>query len=288
MYKKLTLLLSLTIVTFSLTACSPEEKKNNLATNSTDNSQKIIVGSHGSDADIWRFIADSPAAKEAGLDIDVKIIDDGVTLNIATIDGDVDVNAFQSWGFLQDFNQSNNNQLTAISTTYFEPMGIYSTKYQQLADIPEKTLVAIPNDSANHARALLLLQKAKLISLKPDFNQAKGSINDIVSNPKKLEFKEIKYAHGPRALPDVGIAVIGNTAAQEGGLNALKDALFREQNDDDIKNNINILVVKTTNKDNRALQKLTNLYHTEEVKNYINQNFNGTKIMVTRQINELE
>ncbi len=284
--KKITaLILALSISTLS--ACSQEENTTEKAANQTSSKQKIIVGSHGSDADIWKFIAGSQSAKDANLDIDVKIIDDGITLNVATIDGDVDVNAFQSWGFLKDFNKSHDNQLVAITTTYFEPMGVYSVKHKNLADLPNKAIVAIPNDAANHIRALKLLENAKLIVLKPDFNQATGSINDITNNPKELVFRQIKYAHGPRALPDVDIAVIGNTAAQEGGLNVLKDALFREQNDDSIKNNINILVVRADNKDAPKFAKLEKLYHSELVKKYIDDNFGGTKIQITKNISEL-
>ena len=272
----------------ALSACSQEESPSEKTPNQTSNKQKIIIGSHGSDADIWKFIAQSQEAKEANLDIDVKIIDDGITLNVATIDGDVDVNAFQSWGFLKDFNKNHDNKLTAITTTYFEPMGVYSSKHQSIAELPNKAIVAIPNDAANHIRALKLLENAKLITLKPDFNHATGSINDIISNPKELVFRQIKYAHGPRALPDVDIAVIGNTAAQEGGLNVLKDSLFREQNDDSIKNNINILVVKSDNKDNPKFAKLDQLYHSGAVKKYIDDNFGGTKIQITKNINELD
>lgn len=284
--KKLSALL-LALSFSALTACSQEENAADKTASTGQSPQKIIIGSHGSDADIWRFIAQSPSAKEANLDIDVKIIDDGITLNVATIDGDVDVNAFQSWGFLKDFNKSHNNQLSAISTTYFEPMGVYSAKHKNLTDIPQQAIVAIPNDAANHIRALKLLEKANLITLKPDFNQATGSINDIISNPKDLVFRQIKYAHGPRALPDVDIGVIGNTAAQEGGLNVLTDSLFREQNDETINNNINLLVVKTVNKDNPKFAKLTQLYHTEAVRKYISDNFGGTKIEITKDVAEL-
>lgn len=280
------LLLALSFST--LTACSQEENSTEKSKQQGPASQKIIIGSHGSDADIWKFIAQSPSAKEANLDIDVKIIDDGITLNVATIDGDVDVNAFQSWGFLKDFNKSHNNKLAAISTTYFEPMGVYSVKHKNLADLPKQAIVAIPNDAANHIRALKLLEKAQLITLKPDFNQATGSTNDIIANPKDLVFRQIKYAHGPRALPDVDIAVIGNTAAQEGGLNVLTDSLFREQNDDTIKNNINLLVVKADNKDDPKFAKLAQLYHTETVRKYIIDNFGGTKIEITKEVNELD
>lgn len=272
----------------ALSACSQEESPSEKTPNQTSNKQKIIIGSHGSDADIWKFIAQSQEAKEANLDIDVKIIDDGITLNVATIDGDVDVNAFQSWGFLKDFNKNHDNKLTAITTTYFEPMGVYSSKHQSIAELPNKAIVAIPNDAANHIRALKLLENAKLITLKSDFNHATGSTNDIISNPKELVFRQIKYAHGPRALPDVDIAVIGNTAAQEGGLNVLKDSLFREQNDDSIKNNINILVVKSDNKDDPKFAKLDKLYHRGAVKKYIDDNFGGTKIQITKNINELD
>ena len=284
MKKITTLILALSIST--LAACSPENSSTEKVSPKQENKQKIIIGSHGSDADIWKFIAESQSAKDANLDIDVKIIDDGITLNVATIDGDVDVNAFQSWGFLKDFNKNHDNKLAPIFTTYFEPMGIYSVKYKNLTDLPDKAVIAIPNDAANHARALKLLENAKLISLKPEFNQATGSINDITSNPKELVFKQIKYAHGPRALPDVDIAVIGNTAAQEGGLNVLKDSLFREQNDGSIKNNINILVTKSDNKNDPKFGKLNTLYHSDAVKKYIDDNFGGTKIQIKKDVSE--
>nr|WP_213014936.1 MetQ/NlpA family ABC transporter substrate-binding protein [Acinetobacter rathckeae] len=88
--------------------------------------QTINLGSNGSDAQIWRYIAQSEQAKAVGLKINVKEINDGVALNRATLDKEIDVNAFQSWGYFNTFNQVNHNQLAAISTTYLEPMGLYS------------------------------------------------------------------------------------------------------------------------------------------------------------------
>ncbi|EAC9468669.1 metal ABC transporter substrate-binding protein, partial [Listeria monocytogenes] len=98
--------------------------------------EKVVIGSVGSDAQIWKYIADLDATREAGLTIEVKEIDSGPQLNTATVDGEVDVNAFQSLGYLLSFNQDSETALVPIATTYMEPMGIYSDKYEALSEVP--------------------------------------------------------------------------------------------------------------------------------------------------------
>ncbi|GAY73937.1 methionine ABC transporter substrate-binding protein [Lentilactobacillus kosonis] len=196
-----------------------------LTANSASHNQ-IVVGSQGSDYDIWQHIAKSPQAKKLGLNISVKQITDGVQLNKATTDGTVDVNAFQSWSYLQAYNQENKNgQLRALGTTYLEPLGIYSNKYHNVKDIPNGTTVAIANNPANTSRDLLLLQTAGLLKLKPGFN-ALSDTRDIIYNPHHLKFNEIDDTTGPRVLKSVPVVLISNTVALEGNLNVLKDSIF--------------------------------------------------------------
>lgn len=110
--------------------------------------------------------------KDEGLKIKVKSFTDPVALNRATASGEIDVNAFQSWSYLQAYNKENKKaQLAAIGTTYLEPMGLYSDKYKSVKDIPDGATVAIANNPANTARGLLLLQSAGLIKLKPGLEQ---------------------------------------------------------------------------------------------------------------------
>ena len=248
---------------------------------------KIVIGSMGADSEIWRFIAKSPAAKEAGLEIEVKDINDGITLNNATAEGQVDVNAFQSWAYFKSFNQTNGDKLAALATTYLEPMGLYSKTHKDLNALPQGATVAIPNDTANTSRALRLLEEAKLITLKADFDPVTGTVQDITDNPKKLNIKLVQGASGPRVLGDVDLGAIGNTNALESGLNVTKDALFHEQVGDRVLNNINILATKKDRASDAALQKLSALYHQPAVDAYIKEHFGGTKLDVNQPISSL-
>lgn len=153
----------LTMVVLGLTACGY------FTSIKTQLDQQIVIGSIGSDAQIWKFIANSDQAKQEHLNIIVKEINDGIALNTATADQQVDVNAFQSWGYFKVYNQQHNNKLQVISATYLEPMGLYSKKYKNPSELLPGSTVAIPSDPANTVRALKLLQKAQLIRLDPNF-----------------------------------------------------------------------------------------------------------------------
>lgn len=273
----------LTSTALLLGACSA----GSASTAASQEDDVIVIGSQASDAEIWKFAAQTDAAKEAGLLIEVEEINGGPQLNGATVDGSVDVNAFQSWAYLQSFNEESGAELTAIATTYLEPMGIYSEKHASLEELPEGATVAIADNPSNASRGLLLLQKAGLLTLPEDFG-ALGTTADILENPKNLQFVEIDDTTGPRVLADVDIALIGNTIALEGGLNVLEDSLFYEEVGEDTKNNINILVTQSEQAEAPNLLKLGDLYHSEEVQEYIQENFGGTKVPVKVEISELE
>lgn len=247
----------------------------------------ITVGSQSSDADIWRYIADSEAAKEMGITLEIEEIDGGPQLNMATVDEEVDVNAFQSWAYLQSFNEESGDQLNAFATTYLEPMGIYSSQYTSLDELPNGAEVAIADNPSNASRGLLLLQAAGLITLTEDFDSF-GTPSDIIENPKNLVFTEIDDTTGPRVLPDVAIALISNSIALEGGLNVLDDSLFYEEVSEDTKQNVNILVTQPEKANDEAILKLGEIYHSEEVQAYIKDEFGGTKVPVQLEIEELE
>lgn len=272
---------------FLLGACSSGNAAGPESVSESGQENVIVVGSQSSDAQIWEFIAESDAAKEAGLVIEVEDIDGGPQLNSATVDGSVDVNAFQSWAYLKSFNEESGSELTAIATTYLEPMGIYSEQHASLEDLPDGAVVAIADNPSNASRGLLLLQKAGLITLPEDFG-ALGTTKDITENPKQLEFVEIDDTTGPRVLADVDIALISNTIALEGGLNVLQDSLFYEEVGADTENNINILVTTPEQAEDPDLAKLGALYHSEEVQAYIEEQFAGTKVPVELEISELE
>ena len=247
----------------------------------------VKIASVGSDADIWRHIAESEQAKKAGLKIEVQEINGGVPLNESVADGTVDANAFQSIGYLQGFNEANSNKLVPVGTTYIEPMGLYSKKVKSLNDLPNGAKVALPDNPYNTTRALRLLESAGLIKLPSDFKDGTGTPNDIVENKKNLEFLLIDDTTSVRVLDDTDLIAIGNTIALEGGLNVLKDSLFYEKADASTITSINVIAVKGENADKEEYKKLVDLYHDPEIQKYISDKFQGTIVELKKPISEV-
>ena len=275
-------------VVVALAACSNQTTSNSTTSNSSNTALKTVkVVSVGSDAEIWRHIAETDQAKKAGLKIEVEELNGGVPLNQAVAEGSVDANAFQSIGYLQGFNESNSSKLTPIGTTYIEPMGLYSKKVKALNDLPNGAKIAIPDNPYNTTRALRLLETAGLIKLSADFKEGTGTPSDIVENKKNFEFLLIDDTTSVRVLDDADLIAIGNTIALEGGLNVLKDALFYEKADESTITSINVIVVKSGNESNDDYKKLVDLYHDADVQKFISDKFQGTKVEVKKPISEV-
>lgn len=280
MKKLLGLVLGLTV---GLAGCSkPEAPATDVA-----KEQTVVMASTGSDADIWRYIATLPETKQAGIKLEVKNFTDYVAMNTAVANKEVDINAFQSYAYLVAFNASNKDKIAPVSTTYLEPMGIYSSKVKKVEEFANGATIAIPNDAANEARALLLLQSAGLLKLKANFDPATGTPNDITENAKKIVIKPIQMATAVRVKDEVDAIVLGNTLALEGGLNVLKDSIYYEPVDQSTKLNVNILATAESRKDDPLLQKVGALYHTEAVNKYVQEKFGGTKVDVNKPISYL-
>lgn len=287
MNKLFGVLLSASVLTLS--ACGKQEAPKNDATAPTEagKEQVVTMASTGSDADIWRFIADLPETKQAGIKLEVKNFTDYVAMNTAVANQEVDINAFQSYAYLVAFNASNKNKIAPISTTYLEPMGIYSSKVKKVEEFTNGATIAIPNDGANESRALLLLQSAGLIKLKADFDFVKGTPADITENAKKIVIKPIQMATAVRAKNEVDAIILGNTLAMEGGLNVLNDAVYYEPVDQSTKMNVNILAVSDARKNDEILKKVGALYHVPAVGKYVQEKFGGTKVDVNKPVSYL-
>ena len=275
---------------FVLGACGNNASSSASSSNAQSSASElktVKIASVGSDADIWRHIAESEQAKKAGLKIEVQEINGGVPLNESVADGTVDANAFQSIGYLQGFNEANSNKLVPVGTTYIEPMGLYSKKVKSLNDLPNGAKVAIPDNPYNTTRALRLLETAGLIKLPSDFKDGTGTPSDIVENKKNLEFLLIDDTTSVRVLDDTDLIAIGNTIALEGGLNVLKDSLFYEKADASTITSINVIAVKAENADKEEYKKLVDLYHDPEIQKYISDKFAGTKVEVKKPVSEV-
>ena len=246
--------------------------------------QTVTMASTGSDADIWRFIADLPETKAAGIQLEVKNFTDYVSMNTAVANKEIDLNAFQSYAYMVAFNANNKDQIAPVATTYLEPMGIYSSKVKKVEEFQNGATIAIPNDGANESRALLLLQSAGLVKLKDGFDYVQGTPADIIENAKQIKIKPIQMATAVRVKDEVDAIVLGNTLAMEGGLNVLKDSIYYEPIDQSTKMNVNILATAAERQNDPVLQKVGALYHTAAVQQYIDQNFGGTKVDVNKPV----
>ncbi len=170
-----------------------------------------------------------PLLEEKGITLEIVQLEDSITPNTGVIEGSLDANYFQHLPYLEQFNEENGSDLVSIGAIHYEPFGVYAGKTTDLADLPDGALVAVPNNVTNEARALLLLAQEGIITLSEDAG-INATIENIVDNPKNIEFKELAPEQLVAALPDVDVAVINGNYAIEGGL-SVKDALAVEAND---------------------------------------------------------
>ena len=223
-------------------------------------------------AEILEFV--KPALAKQGVELKIKVFTDYVQPNVQVAEGRLDANFFQHQPYLNEFNSSRGTDLVSIAGVHVEPFGAYSSKIKSLADLPQGASVVIPNDATNGGRALLLLQKAGVITLKDDAGIT-ATVKDIVNNPIAIKVRELEAATLPRVLAQVDLALINTNYALEAGLNPSKDALVIEGSDSPY---VNILVVDSKNKDAADLQKLAKALNSAEVKAFINDKYKGAVV----------
>jgi D-methionine transport system substrate-binding protein len=223
-------------------------------------------------AEILQYVKDNLAAKE-GLKLDIVSFNDYVQPNVALREKALDANYFQHIPYLDEEKSSKGYKFTALKPVHIEPLGVYSKKVKSLADVPAGGLVAIPNDPSNSGRALNLLAKNGLITLK-DGAGVKATQKDIATNPKNLEFKTLEAAQLPRSLDDTALSVINGNYAIETGLKPSTDALALESGDDNPY--ANLVVVRTGDENDPRVVKLEKLLHSLEVKKFITDKYQGS------------
>ena len=223
-------------------------------------------------AELLEFV--KPALAEQGVELDVKVFTDYVQPNIQVDQKRMDANFFQHQPYLDEFNEGRGTNLVTVTGVHVEPFGAYSSKIESLDELKEGAVVAIPNDPTNGGRALLLLQKAGLITLK-DESKITATPRDIADNPKDLDFKELEAATLPRILNQVDLALINTNYALEAGLNPSEDALVIEGSESPY---VNILVARPDNKDSEAMQKLANALKSDAVKDFIKEKYEGAVV----------
>jgi len=212
-----------------------------------------------------------PILAEQGLKLDVKVFNDYVQPNLQVDQKQIDVSYFQTAPYLDEFNRARGTHLVRVIGVHIEPIGAYSRKHKALADLPQGASVAIPNEPSNGGRALLLLQKGGLITLKDPKNPL-STLNDVATNPKGLKFRELEAATLPRVLGELDLAVINTNFALDAKLDPAKDALILEDRQSPY---VNFLVARPDNKDDPRVQKLAKALTSPAVKAFIEKTYHG-------------
>lgn len=271
------------VLALTLAACSSSASTTTgsdaATTSSASADDKVIVvgASPSPHAEILEQIRDDLA--EEGYELKIVEYSDYVQPNVALADGDLDANYFQHQPYLDEYNAENGTDLVGAAKIHFEPMSIYSSKYDSLDSIPDGATIAVPSDATNEGRALLLLQDQGIITLKDGVGLS-ATANDIASNPHNIQLVEVEAAQVPRSLEDVDYAVINGNYALSAGLDTTT-ALASEAADSEAANTYaNIIAVRAGDENSAKTQALIKALESEGVKTYIDDQYKGTVIAV--------
>lgn len=215
-----------------------------------------------------------PILEEQGYTLEIQIFADYVQPNGVVESGDFDANYFQHIPYMESFNDEKGFHLVNAGGIHYEPFGLYPGKETDIANIDGAT-IAVPNDTTNEARALLLLQDNGYISLKEGAGLT-ATIRDIVENPHNIEFLELESAQIPRILSEVTFGVLNGNYAMEAGMTVAEDALLYESDDSQAAATyVNVIAVKEGNENLDKIKALVEVLKSDAIKNYINEKYNG-------------
>lgn len=277
----ITLILSLGILGVLLTGCGGKDSGSSdkkADAGSEKNLEVIKVGaSITPHAEILRSVADE--LEKQGYKLEVVEYNDYIIPNTALESGELDANYIQHLPYLEDFNKENGTHIVSVADIHYEPFGIYAGKSDSLENLKEGAVIAVPNDTTNEARALLLLQDQGRIKLKENAGLT-ATVKDIADNPKNFEIKELEAAQVPKALQDVDVAAINANYALEANLK-LSDALASEGTDSlAAKTYANIIAVKEGNENAEKIKALIDAVKSDKVKKFIEDKYEGAVVPI--------
>lgn len=222
--------------------------------------------------------AAKPILAEQGWNLEVTVFDDYVLPNQVVDSGELDANYFQHIPYLDEFNAERGTHLVNAGGIHYEPFGIYPGTKKSLDEVADGDVIAVPNDTTNEARALLLLQDNGLIKLK-DGAGLTATVQDIVENPHNLEIQELEAAQVPRVVEEVAYVVLNGNYALQAGFSVAKDSIAYESADSEAaKTYVNVIAVAEGNENSEGIKALVDVLKSDEIKQYINDNYDGAVI----------
>ena len=222
--------------------------------------------------------AAKPILEEEGYDLEVTVFDDYVQPNEVVESGDFDANYFQHIPYLNSFNEEKGTHLVNAGGIHYEPFGIYPGTKSSLDDIADGDTIAVPNDTTNEARALLLLQDNGIIKQK-DGAGLEATVNDIEENPYNVEIVELAAEQVARVAEETSYIVLNGNYALQAGYSVSKDALAYETSDSEAaKTYVNVIAVKEGNENSDKIKALVDVLKSDEIKDFINEKYDGAVI----------
>lgn len=213
-----------------------------------------------------------------GYDLEVTIFNDYVQPNEVVESGDFDANYFQHIPYLDSFNEEKGTHLVNAGGIHYEPFGIYPGTKKSLDELKEGDTIAVPNDTTNEARALLLLQDNGVIKLKEGAG-LNATVNDIEENTKNVKIEELEAAQVSRVVGEVAFVVLNGNYALEAGYSVKSDAIAYEKSDSEAaKTYVNVIAAKEGNEDSEGVQALVKVLKSDDIKKFIDEKYDGAVI----------
>lgn len=273
--KILALALAGVLVVGVLTGCG--SSKSESSEKKTDDKKITVAASATPHAEILEEA--KTLLKDKGYELEVKVFDDYVQPNNVVESGEFDANYFQHVPYLEQFNEEKGTHLVVAGKIHYEPFGIYPGTKKDLKDIAKGDKIAVPNDTTNEARALLLLQDNGIIKLK-DGAGIKATVNDIEENPNNIEIVELEAAQVPRVVNEVAYVVLNGNYALEANYTVKKDALAYEKSDSEAaKTYVNVIAVKEGNENSEKIKALVDVLKSDSIKKFIDEKYDGAVIV---------
>ena len=222
-----------------------------------------------------------PILADQGYTLEVTVFNDYVQPNQVVESGEFDANYFQHIPYLDSFNEEQGTHLVNAGGIHYEPFGIYPGTKSDLSEIAEGDVIAVPNDTTNEARALLLLQDNDILTLKAGVG-LEATVRDIEDNPYNVEIQELEAAQVPRVKEEVAFMVLNGNYAMEAGFSVAKDAVAYEQSDSEAAQTyVNVIAVKEGNENSERIKALVAALKSDTIKEYINNTYDGGVIPFT-------
>ncbi len=219
--------------------------------------ETVRIGVVGASDPYWTTYAE--AAEEAGIDVEIVDFAEYTQPNPALTEGELDLNQFQHLVYLARYNVSSGEDLVPVGSTAIYPLGLYSTQYGSVADIPDGSTVAVPNDESNLARGLLVLQSAGLLSLK-DGGGPFATLDDIEESGSRVKVTTLEASLTPTSLPDVAAAIINNDFVEDAGLKAADAIAQDDPSDPRAIPYVNVFAARAGDQDNETYRRLVEIY----------------------------